>query len=347
MGRYYGFLFRKRRIIRFSLFSLILVLMITLSLLLGMYSYSWQVEKYGFAYQKTFNTNLLYVYAFILLGLCAIEPILIFSFKMNRNLFEMERSLPVAKEDIYQARFRYGFLEIFLSYTFAYLVTLIVCLTSFQSWDKFGYFMMFYGIMLPSSLLVYAFFTFFFLRGRNLIDGIVLMLLAFLAVLLLGNAIASLVFNFIGHPLITIDYHYSPFALFEYPILLASDLMNSTSSIELYFYIPYGVSIAACIATYVGIIRCKADFMVEDANQKTVSIFGYKLLIPLAFIPGVMSKNVFGTPFYFGVIVLFFVFTYLAYALEFRRFRFEKKELAKVSMVLASELLIFIITIFI
>ena len=180
MKRYFSFLFGKRANIAFSIFALSLILILSLSFPLGASSGKWESVSGGYKYIYGFFETACYVSSFVLLGLCFIEPALMFSFKMKRNSFEAERRLAVSKKSMYFARYILGYLEIIIPFTFSYFISMGIIFAS-QGLISFHFTLFLYSILLIGGALAYSFFLFFYLRARNSIDGFLLMILATLA----------------------------------------------------------------------------------------------------------------------------------------------------------------------
>ena len=345
MKRYFSFLFGKRANIAFSIFALSLILILSLSFPLGASSGKWESVSGGYKYIYGFFETACYVSSFVLLGLCFIEPALMFSFKMKRNSFEAERRLAVSKKSMYFARYILGYLEIIIPFTFSYFISMGIIFAS-QGLISFHLTLLLYSILLIGGALAYSFFLFFYLRARNSIDGFLLMILATLALIFLGNAIMYLIIRFNGN-IITLEYRLNPFSIFQCGCILVSDLFNHKNTLDFSTIIFALVMVFICSLAILGIVFHKGDFNVEHANQKTVSYFGYKTLIPLTFIPLVVFKNVIGLPIYYIFLVLVFALTYLAYALSYRRFLFNKKGWILYFIVIGVELILYFITLFI
>ena len=315
------------------------------SYLVGITRYSWETYSTQYYYRFSFNTDMLYLLSLVFMGLCFIEPILIFSFKMKRESFEMERVLPVPKKKMYFARYLMGYLEIILPYTLAYWITIFIYEKESDQ-NIFLPSLALYGVIIVLGIFIYSFYTFFFLRGRNLIDGIALMVLSTLAFLLIGNGAAVIIQKILGNPLTQIEHRFSPYGVIEWMVVLESDRITGENVFNIYYIVFAIFSLLPLIASMVGIFIYNKDFKVENASQKTKSPFGYSLLIPLAFIPMMLSKNILGLPIYYLSIVLVVSLTYLTYALAYRKFVFERNEWKIFFIVSGVELLFFVIAFF-
>jgi hypothetical protein len=346
MRRYFGFLFSKRGKIRFAIFALSTAIMIGLSYASGLSWGKWESVEGGYRYVVDILTASPYIFSFVLLGLCFIEPALIFSFKMKRNSFETERRLSVSKRSMYFARYIMGYLEIILPYTFAYFISAGFLFINRGYWDSFYLASFFYVVLHVGGIFAYSFFTFFYLRGRNIIDGFVLMVLATLAIMFLGNAILYLG-NMAGGALMgSFEYRVNPFSMFQWACIYLDDALNHKSTLDNITKIFGMVSTGLFSLSIFGIVLHKGDFNCEHANQKTVSYFGYKTLIPLTFIPLMVFKNVIGLPIYYIFFVLVFSLTYLAYALSYRRFMFTKREWQLYFIIIGAEAFVYFLTLF-
>lgn len=338
MLRYFWFLYNKRRILRFAIFILTLVAILTIGFIVGPTKIVWKNYDFSYVRKEEFNTAIFYVDGLVFLALCFIEPILIFSFKMDRNAFESERILPVSKETIFISRFILGYVEIIISYSLALFVSNFI----FNSGNFLIYLVMHFG-----GMLVYSFFAFFFLRGRNIIDGIVLMIMATVSLILIGNGIFSIVGLIRNKPITIFEYSLNPFSIYEWIIVIMSDSINKTSTLYPELIIAACAFTAISFGTMIGIFITIKDFKVENASQKTESLMGYKILIPITFISLLLCKNFVGQTMYYLMLAISLLSTYFAYALSYRKFIFTKREWLIYSIVGLGEFAMFMISLFI
>ena len=346
MKKYCGFLFDKRINIRLAIFALSLILMITLSYTTGFSKGKWVSSYSGYYYSIDVFNSTFYVFGFVFLALCFIEPALMFSFKMKRNSFEDERRLSVSKRGIYFSRYIMGYLEIILPYTIAYFISSIIIFASQGYWEYYKYAFFLYVILHIGGIFIYSFFTFFYLRARNAIDGFVLMALATIAIMLLGHALIYLFNKANGMAIDSFEYRLNPFSVFQWACIYVSDKLNAKDTLDESMKIFGRITTILFSLSIFGIVFHQGDFNVEHANQKSVSWFGYKTLIPLTFIPLMVLKNVVGLPIYYVYGILVYALTYLAYALSYRRFVFSKKGWYIYFGVIGGETILYFVTLF-
>lgn len=342
MSRHFSYLYRERFLYRFIFFILILFSMIGFSFLLSQYQGKWVYYNRVYEYETDFTRSFFYIVSIILLILCFIEPAIIFSFKMKRTAFEKEKTHPISKNNLYFVRFIMGYFEIILPFTFAYFLSVIVFfgLAAVFSWFGFITYLVFHIL----GSLIYSFFTFFYLRANNIIDGFVLMGLGFISVMLLGNAIVYLFSLMGGNKISVFLYDFNPYYLLQLVAMYVAEGSNVFHTSTIIIMVILLVILGAALA---GVILLRDDFKVENANQKTTSWFGYKTLIPLTLIPAIVFKNAVGLPIYYFYGVLVFALTYLAYALAYRKFIFTKKGFKIFAAVLGGEIVLYFITLFV
>ena len=97
------------------------------------------------------------------------------------------------------------------------------------------------------------------------------------------------------------------------------------------------------MATIFGFFYTADDYTVEMANQKTKSLLGYRLLIPLTFISMVFLKSTIEYPLFYFLGPLAILFTYLMYSLSYRNFIFDKKQLRMFIIIAGVEFVLYII----
>ena len=339
--RHFSYLYRERRLYRFIFFILILSSMIGFSFLLSQGEGKWVSIDGGYAYETDFTDSFLFTVSIVLFILCFIEPAIIFSFKMKRTAFEKEKTHPISKNNLYFVRFIMGYFEIVLPFTFAYFLSIIIL---FGFTAIFSSFFIIYLVFHILGSLIYSFFTFFYLRANNIIDGFVLMALGFVSVMLLGNAVVYLFSLMGGNKISVFLYDFNPYYLLQLVAMFASE---GSSIFHASTIIVMLILLAILGAAFAGVILLRDDFRVENANQKTTSWFGYKTLIPLTLIPAIVFKNAVGLPIYYFYGVLVFALTYLAYALAYRKFIFTKKGWQILAAVLGGEIVLYFITLFV
>ena len=354
MLRYFDFLFHKRRLFRMSILLLSFVAILSIAFATGIRKGHWEISldasslapSLGYKYSSILNSNIFYVYGIVFMVLCAVEPMIIFAFKMDRNSFETERILPVTKKNLCLSRFFLGYLEIAFPYLFACLFSALIILGQVGAWNYYGYATLFFLILIGLGIFAYAYFTFFFIKARNLIDGAVLIILSAIALFLLGNAVSTIVKAFASIQVLGFEYHLNPLALVEWYIGILANKVNSTNlSINTYLiYLPCMIVLGAL--ALVCIIFSDRDFKVENAKQKTVSKLGYKLLIPLVCITMLVSKSLVGEMIYYLMPAISLSLTYLLYALSYRRFVFNKKEWFIFLAVSLAEVVVYLIGLF-
>ena len=342
MHRHFSYLYRERRLYRFIFFILILSSMIGFSFLLSQYQGKWVYYNRVYEYETDFTRSFFYIVSIILLILCFIEPAIIFSFKMKRTAFEKEKTHPISKNNLYFVRFIMGYFEIILPFTFAYFLSVIVFFGFIGVFSWFGFIT--YLVFHILGSLIYSFFTFFYLRANNIIDGFVLMALGFVSIMLLGNAVVYLFTLMSGNKMSVFLYEFNPYYLLQLVAMYVAEGSNVFHTSTIIIMVILLVILGAALA---GVILLRDDFKVENANQKTTSWFGYKTLIPLTLIPAIVFKNAVGLPIYYFYGVLVFALTYLAYALAYRKFIFTKKGFKIFAAVLGGEIVLYFITLFV
>ena len=342
MSRHFSYLYRERFLYRFIFFILILSSMIGFSFLLSQYQGKWVYYNRVYEYETDFTRSFFYIVSIILLILCFIEPAIIFSFKMKRTAFEKEKTHPISKNNLYFVRFIMGYFEIILPFTFAYFLSIIIFFGFAAVFTWFGFIT--YLVLHILGSLIYSFFTFFYLRANNIIDGFVLMVLAFVSIMLLGNAVVYLFTLMSGNKMSVFLYEFNPYYLLQLVAMYVAEGSNVFHTSTIIIMV---ILLAILGAALAGVILLRDDFKVENANQKTTSWFGYKTLIPLTLIPAIVFKNAVGLPIYYFYGVLVFALTYLAYALAYRKFIFTKKGFKIFAAVLGGEIVLYFITLFV
>ena len=223
--------------------------------------------------------GLFLVYTYGLGIISFVLPIIEYSFKMVRIQAQQAYSFPIKRGNLFLARYLVGIIEIFISFTVSYFVSVIFVLNSNNLYNT-DYFFIYYPIALAGGILLFTFFSFIFCRANNILDGIVSMILAFLAPFSLGLAISTILTNL--QVLFTSPLGYTPLSV----LFFAQDFCEAGLVNEV-FMEPTAKVCLVSIWAFIELLLVYFNYFfnqrikTEDITNPSRSIFCYTLFLPM------------------------------------------------------------------
>ena len=299
--------------------------------------------RYWLSSTNDLDINLLYLYSVSLSVLSFVTPVIVFWFKMNKNSYEYEVSVPTSKKNIFLGRYYIGMINIAFSYTIAFIVSILtIFITKGKYFYRYDCLWMYYGMSLVAMALIYSYFTLVFSKANNVIDGIVCLILSIVGPLLCGNILISLVLHYANYGREIVYYYVYPFVplegLSEFVAYLAKHseglLIDQWLSLILMIVVEAGALVFFILSTF--------NIKVENVGNDSDSIVNYKLLIPLTFIPFAGFVNIPALNFQYIMLPLALIFTYFAYALYKREFKLSFRDWITFGIVALVETFVYI-----
>lgn len=289
----------KRCLIPFIIIAFLGILFCTFPVALSEGSYSRCMDYLGYL-------------SFVLGGACMIMPIWLFSYKMGKRSTDLFYSLPLTRTKQLLVHFITGFITIIAAYTIAYWLSFMMYAIKFGTNIELIYFLPLYFSVIIPAYVIYAISCFAFTRANSVFDGVVFIIFAMLAVFAVVAVISTFTSYEVTHTnewttdegiLKSYTYtntenyiYYTAFFPF-YALDLVTTIFEgliSNYSLSRVSPLAEGLSEAVSISVSMGLFtvlaglatavmiltehKCKA----ENCNQVSESVFGYKVMIPLA-----------------------------------------------------------------
>lgn len=228
------------------------------------------------------NTSQIGIIYAVLGVFCAVVPILMYSFKMEKRSVDVFYSLPIKKGKMYLVKTLVGLILVLVPYTIAYwLGFLSVALRE-------NYFYLFYYIPgyfggLFFGICLYGICAFSFTRANHEVDGVVFMLMYACIYPLILNA-GMQIFDSLMQRNINIFYYFSFSGLISFGINVDTLIGNgpfdgfSADGWNTAMFLYPGLFAAAGYALMFLSLRWEKG---ENAEQNSDSWLGYRVLLPL------------------------------------------------------------------
>jgi len=254
-------------------------------------------ESISRIYVETDETGI-YMLAIILGAACTLIPIFeLYEFKSRRNLDTLY-FFPIKREKLALAHFLCGSVQVLVIYTVSFLSAWIH-LALQTNYFKLVYMIPYYFLSLLLGAVMYSVFSFLFLQGNTITDGLLICgLWVFVLQIVVWVIRTELIYTFFKDTVLWTETSNIPswFGIYT-PInnltVIFQDLIEvNRHSLPYYYkdsraatYLSQGYMFfiwgAAGIASAVGYFLTFVKKGAEMAGERSDSIFGYKLLIPL------------------------------------------------------------------
>lgn len=275
------------------------------------------------------------VYTTIFAALCTLMPIFeLYSFRSRRNLDTMF-TLPVSRTKMLFAHLLNGWIHVTVAFA-AEAVIIFSALHQEKDWVNESYIFGYYFALLSVGLAVYLFFSFIFLQGNTIIDGIVFMgawSFAFMLPFLPAIEIIYRLTNYNNYHLLRSWLNLIGESVIVYsPMDRITTIFNSKMQIDTDYrelsYHPdqlnrYKIeaNIGAAFGVVIGIICLVLLYFtfkkqrVEKVEDISTSPIGYKFLIPFYVISIILWEY---DPLVVAVGVIAMLVAYIVYRRTFR-----------------------------
>ena len=236
------------------------------------------------------------VFTAILCVLCAVVPVMQFSYRMKQRSADLWYALPITRKKLVLTRLVGGFVLVFVPYTLAYWLG-VACIAMREPHFAFWAYAAFYAISLPLGAVIFGTNAFLFTRGNTVADGIVfvvlwsvllpcIMTVCFMWVNVprqpFGGLGSSNYYNsFNGFDMAGFLFPYSPVAYTAgyFASFAEREPSSELSLFSLCFSVPLAVIEGA--GAYVGLFVCADRDKSENAEQISASWMGYRVLAPV------------------------------------------------------------------
>ena len=255
-------------------------------------------------------------------------PVSEFSFFKKRTNLDCAYSLPISRRAMGIVHYLTGMISLFTVYTASYLVTFIMALSRGPGLFNFAAMAGHYLFCLILGIAVYTLMAFLFNEGNTKGDGIWFMVLYTFVFMLIDSALIFFIdkINVLG------DFGAIPWLsiplITEYFTKLVegkSIAQYEAASIELYFkWAIFWIAIG--IASGIGLFLTFGKRRMEKTEEISNSFFGYRVLIPLYAVTGMITFEVWNGNVILWVIIE--LFALLGYTIYRRGFHYKKSDIA-------------------
>ena len=248
--------------------------------------------SYGFGTRELAD-SCVGVFSAILCVLCAVVPVMQFSYRMKQRSADLWYSLPVGRKKLALVRVLGGLILVFLPYTLAYWLG-VGCVAMQEGRFAFVHYLSLWAASLPLGVLLFGMNAFVFTRGNTAGDGIVFLILwACLLPLAVLVCFSGLRFTLGWDPEIPeyLNYYsgvevaafffpYSPVGYLSqiFDALICGRAPGDFALFSLWFILPFAV--IGGVGAYAGLFLCADRDKAENAGQISSSWMGYRVLIP-------------------------------------------------------------------
>ena len=233
---------------------------------------------------------------YTILGIfCAVVPVLMYSFKMNKRSVDAFYSLPIKKEKMYLVKTLVGLLLVLIPYTIAYWLGFLTIALRENYFHLIYYIPGYFGGLL-FGVCLYGIYAFAFTRANRVVDGVVFMLAyTFIGFLIVAGG-GEIYYSLSGHRSdLALSHFFSFGGLMAFETNIATLIQEGTIKTNVgdptaswmptsdviweptIFLYPILLAAVGYALMFLLLRREKA----ENAEQNSDSWFGYRVMIPL------------------------------------------------------------------
>ncbi|MBO5870256.1 MAG: hypothetical protein J6Q89_05845 [Clostridia bacterium] len=254
----------------------------------------------------------LYYPVVLLVIMCYVVPVWMFAFTKKRRNLDCCYSLPISKRGFGMTNYLVGLVLVFIPFLLSYIQNLIIYASiSFEMFKNLDFSVLttHFLICILMGLILYTLFVFVFNEANTVLDGCIFIIaysvIGFFILLSVSNVFN---FNLYDYYVLKLDGECAiPFAYFgellsNYETTVERGVMshitNAWADKGAKFWFIFWTIVG--ILSFVGFVLGLNNKKAEQTEDISTSVFGYKTLIPLAAIPGVISTLDFNPPYSYG-----------------------------------------------
>lgn len=312
-------------------FLYILIVVLALTFLIG---YEAQpTQRYDYAARRSVQdyNSTLFIPITVLCILTYVLPVMEFSFFKKRIDLDCAYSLPISRRAMGTVHYLVGLIMLCGAFTASYLVNFMLLLSRGPGWFNFTPMLAHYFLSLLLGVVMYAVMVFVFNEANTKGDGIWFMILYtfifFLLVWAFGNLTGKwydgspgLSWGVIGR--LTTNYQY----LVELDSTNKADFWQTPENVGWFVFWT-----AAGIASAVGFFFTFGKRRMEKTEEISDSYFGFRVLIPLYAVSGMIAFPVSDVIIFWVIIELLALLGYTIYR---RGFHYKKSDIAILCLLL-------------
>jgi|GEM_PF-1877169 len=344
MKKYFGYECKKNLI-------LLIVLMVTATVVAVVFTAtsdfrprrvtSWQPgtnpwDQWIESYSYFIPSSRLSVPIILFMIMCALVPMVLFSFKMNSRQIDSLYSMSIKRYKIYIVKSIVGLIIVVAAFSVSFWA-MVLTTASMPNRFIFSGFTTAYFLSLPIGIGLFGFNAFVFSRANRVLDGVIFVLVYSIILAFLFQTIHVLVSNRVGRfnrfsnrdfsPLYPSRWFaYSPIAFL---IQRQENIIGNVRFFERIenlwiMYLFWGIVWAA---SWVGLILLAKKERAEDAERVSQSRWGYTVLIPLMIVTSLLFSGMARMPYRLIWLALTIVIGGLMYVVQRRSFKLKMADI--------------------
>ena len=305
----------------------ILIAVLVLTFLIGINEQPDAYYDYQTGISTSYYKSTLYVPVIFLSILAYVLPVMEFSFFKKRINLDCAYSLPISRRCMGAVHYLTGIIILFISFTSSYILNFILLLTRGSGWFNFSPMIAHYFLCIILGFAMYSTMVFVFNEGNTMGDGIWFMLLYSFVLVVITSALEQItnlnifIDTFAGIPwgtisIITESYQNlvelksnRPFGYFDEPRYI------------FWFVFWIAAGIASCIGFFLTFGKRRMELTEEISD----SYFGFRTLIPIYAISGMLTFQDTDVIIFCVIIQLLALLGYTIYR---RGFHYKKSDIA-------------------
>ncbi|MBR6071417.1 MAG: hypothetical protein IKP77_01125 [Acholeplasmatales bacterium] len=266
----------------------------------------------------------------IMIILATIVPVYEFSFKMRKTGCDLFYSLPIKRKKLFIFKYIFGICEMLAIFLVIFIIVstyAIATLSGKEFLDNIfhpGYYYLYLIVIIFMGILLYSWVSFFYTRGKTILDGVVGVILSSIIVMAITFGLFVYIYDMIDYksPVkeYLMGYHYPPQAVL-YEMGYFIEQLIKGNEIE-YSIVPTIIGMGASALSVPLFIIFSGHDKAEESQDISNSIFLYKTMLPILIVSLFLFCEV--SNFSFIAIV---IGGYIGYAIYNRHFLLKKNDL--------------------
>lgn len=348
-GQYFKYHFRST----FLRFVIMMAIVLTVSFvnIEDIVRYRYDFHQ-GYSPKTLIGTNVdMDIFTFIFGTLCTIMPIFeLYGFRNRRNL-DTIFTLPISRAKMLFAHLLNGWIHVTVAFV-AEAVMIFSALRQEKDWVNESYIFGYYFSLLAIGLAAYLFFSFVFLQGNTVIDGIIFMAVWSFALMLAFMAVNNINYNYfreinpenyrvLNEWIDDIGVNMCVFSPFGEITSMYESAMSINYSSEIYLHKTIIGVTFWCVIGVISLVLLYFTFKkqrVERVEDISNSPIGYKFLIPFCIISLIFYEHT-EIIYVLGELIAMLV----AYIVYRRTFKIKKWDIIMIGITVSTAIIVWLL----
>ncbi len=307
-------------------FVCILVVVLVMTLLIGISEQPDRAYDIDGMYIHDYNSTL-YIPVLFMCILVYVLTVMEFAFFKKRINLDCAYALPISRKAMGTVHYLSGLIMLLITFTASYLVNFILLLTRGPGWFDFSPMIPHYLLCLILGIAMYSFMVFVFNRANTMGDGIWFMILYSFVFVLLASAIMVILDS---NSLFNEGNAALPWGVIDELTKSVQYVVElSDSGRRLFWETPELIGwlifwITVGVLSAVGFFLSFGRERTERTEEISDSLFGFRVLIPLYAVCGMLVFEAWDTIIFFVIIE---ILTFIGYTVYRRGFHYKKSDI--------------------